>query len=297
MPDGAGVLIVDKPAGWTSFDVVAFVRRRSGVRRVGHAGTLDPLATGVLPVCIGQATRFIEYLVDSTKTYVADVTLGVETNTYDAEGEVLQRRDTSGVTEAGIEAALERFRGEIEQTPPAYSAIKRDGVPLYKLARRGEEVTVEPRRVRVDRLALTSCEPPLLRLEVDCSKGFYVRSLAHDIGGALGVGGMLSGLRRTRVGDFGIEDATGIDALGAAFEAGTWTELLRPPDELLLRWQAAILCEDSSRRLRNGQRVRLQPLRAATNDRCRAYSSGGDFLGVLAAVEAGVWRPEKIVGV
>ena len=216
----SGILNVDKPAGWTSFDVVRFVRGRCGERRVGHAGTLDPAATGVLPVLIGQATRLTEYLVDATKAYEATVELGVETDTYDAEGEVVARADASHVTGSRSRRRCQRFRGDFLQTPPMYSALKRDGVPLYKRARRGEAVEVEPRPVRVEELDITDWRPPHVKLHVECAKGFYVRSLAHDLGAALGVGGMLAGLRRSRVGAFRVEDAVDIEDLRAAFEAG-----------------------------------------------------------------------------
>jgi tRNA pseudouridine55 synthase len=273
--------------------VVGFVRGRSRVKRVGHAGTLDPMATGVLPLCLGQATRVVEYLVDATKTYVADVTLGVTTNTYDAEGEVIATADASSVTQAQIEASLPAFRGVFEQVPPAFSALKRNGVPLYKLARAGEEVTVEPRETRVDRLEVLSYEPPLLRLEIECAKGFYVRSLAHDLGRALGVGAMLSGLVRTRVGSFTLGQATDIEALKSALAEGTWRDLLLAPDEVLLDWHAAVLGETNEQRLRHGQAA-LFDCAVAGVERSRAYTSGGIFLAVLQRVDEQRWQPEKV---
>ena len=292
-----GILNVDKPAGWTSFDVVNFIRSRSRVRRVGHAGTLDPAATGVLPVLLGRATRLTEYLVDATKTYVARIELGVETDTYDAVGEVVARQDASSVTLSDVERAIAPFRGEFEQVPPAYSAIKRQGVPLYKLARKGEQVEVEPRRVRVDQLDIKSYAAPYLELEIDCSKGFYVRSLAHDIGARLGVGGTLTGLVRTRVGSFRLEDAVGLEALTSEIGAGTWQERLYAPDEVILNWQAAIVGESNEQRIGRGQSVAVESgpgLAVATGERCRAYSAGGEFLAVLSAAGGGEWRPEKV---
>jgi tRNA pseudouridine55 synthase len=280
------------------------VRRRSGVKRVGHAGTLDPMATGVLPLCLGQATRVIEYLVDATKTYVAEVTLGIETNTYDADGEVIARHDASQITRDAIEAALGPFRGEFVQTAPAFSAIKREGVPLYKLARRGDAVEPPKRRVRADRLDVKSVRPELVEgqatvvvvLEIDCSKGFYVRSLAHDLGATLGVGGMLSGLVRTRVGSFRIADAVDIETLRAELEDGSWTERLFAADEVILDWQAAIMGASNEKRLRNGQQAQFEALANARSDRCRAYTLGGDFLAVLHRDGEGAWRPEKVFG-
>jgi tRNA pseudouridine55 synthase len=274
--------------------VVGFVRKHTRVKRVGHAGTLDPAATGVLPVCLGQATRLVEYLVDATKTYIADITLGLTTNTYDTAGKVLATADPSHIDKAGVESALERFRGEIEQKPPAFSALKRAGVPLYKLARRGVAVEVEPRRVRIDRLELLAFEPPLLRLEIACSKGFYVRSLAHDLGAALGVGGALSRLVRTRVGRFELAAAVSLDTLKAEIDAGDWTERLVSGDEVLLDWHAAIFAEAQADHLRHGRDVEL-PIQTPTSiTRCRAYSDDGTFLAVLDRVDGGSWRPVKV---
>src|SRR5215208_3599894 len=220
--DISGILVVDKPVGWTSFDVVAFVRRRSGVKRVGHAGTLDPAATGVLTLLMGTATRLTEYLVDAGKAYRATVELGIETDTYDRDGTVVVERDASGVTRAQIDGALKAFRGEVWQVPPVYSAIKRAGEASYKAARRGDDVTMAPRIVRIDDITVVTYEPPFLTLDVACGKGFYVRSLAHDLGAALGVGATLSALRRTRVGAFDVDGAVGLETLRGELDDGTW---------------------------------------------------------------------------
>jgi tRNA pseudouridine55 synthase len=292
-----GILVVNKPEGWTSFDVVKYVRGRCGEKRVGHAGTLDPAATGVLPLLLGHATRLTEYLVDTTKTYEATILLGVVTDTYDADGEVLSRTYASGITRPQVEAALATFRGEIMQAPPAYSAIKRAGVPLYRMARRGEEVKPEPRPVFVEALDITDYSPLLLTLRVTCGKGFYVRSLAHDLGAALGVGGSLTGLVRTRVGPFRIEDAVGMDTLRGELESDTWRRRLWAPDEVLLGWRATILGADNEKRLRNGLNAAVTPrhgVEVAEGDLCRAYTLDGDFLAILRAVGEGLWRPEKV---
>jgi tRNA pseudouridine55 synthase len=271
------------------------VRRGSHVRRVGHAGTLDPAATGVLPLLLGQATRLAEYLVDATKTYTATVQLGVETATYDLEGEVVARNDAAHISRADVEAALTGFRGEFDQVPPAFSAIKRKGVPLYKLARRGDGVELEPRRVRVDELRLVACHPPFVELEIVCAKGFYVRSLAHDLGAALGVGGTLAALRRTRVGSFRVEDAVTIETLGRRLAAGEWHQLLYAPDEVLLQRRAAVLAPGNTRRLIQGQGLILEGAGAGGQDGpCRAYSAEGEFLGVMR-LEGEVWRPVKVM--
>jgi tRNA pseudouridine55 synthase len=293
----SGILNVDKPPGWTSFDVVKFVRGRCGERRVGHAGTLDPAATGVLPVMIGHATRLTEYLVDATKTYEATIELGLETDTYDAEGDIVNRRDASGASETDLRGALEAFRGEIMQSPPVYSALKQDGVPLYKRARRGETVRAAPRPVRVEELDITSYECPVLRLRVTCGKGFYVRSLAHDLGEALGVGGSLTGLVRTRVGAFRLDGAVDIETLRGELATGDWRERLWSPDEVLLGWRTAILGEENAGRVAKGQRASVQQLpgvAVAAGERCRAYDEGGGFLAILRHESAGNWRPEKV---
>jgi tRNA pseudouridine55 synthase len=293
----SGILNVDKPLSWTSFDVVRFVRGHSRQKRVGHAGTLDPAASGVLPLLVGRATRLTEYLVDTTKEYVAEVELGVVTDTYDAEGEVVAHADASSVSEAAVRDALEAFRGEIMQAPPVYSAIKREGVPLYKRARRGEDVRAEPRRVRVQELDIISYAAPNLQLRIVCGKGFYVRSLAHDLGSALGVGGRLTGLVRRRVGGFRIEDAVGIETLREEFEDGTWTDRLIAPDEVLLTWRAAILGDEGAQNLLHGRVTAIQAaegIDVAPGDLCRAYSHTGDFLAILRCQDATTWRPEKV---
>jgi len=244
---------------------------------------------------MGQATRLAEYLTDADKTYIADIVLGVETDTYDADGEVVARRDASGLGVDAIEAVLRRFEGEFDQVPPMYSAIKRQGVPMYRLARAGEHIDLPPRRVRVDRLQLLSFEPPLLRVEIDCAKGFYVRSLAHDIGAALGVGGSLSGLVRSRVGGFTLADAVDMETLKAELGDGRWPERLRAPDEVLLHWQVMVLGRQNETLLRTGRPVRIQELRAPDGrGLCRAYSEDGVFLAIVRREGEGVWAPEKV---
>ena len=203
MPDG--ILNLNKPRGPTSHDVIDRIRALTGIRRVGHAGTLDPLATGVLLVCIGRATRVAEYLMDSHKIYRARVRLGIATDTYDAEGQVIPSVDSVDpieISRAEVETALVRFRGTIEQVPPMYSALKHKGEPLHKLARRGVEVKREPRQVEIPCLALTEWKPPECTLEMTCSPGTYVRALAHDLGQALGCGAHLTGLVRLASGGF-----------------------------------------------------------------------------------------------
>lgn len=207
-----GLLNVDKPQGWTSHDIVGRLRRVTGIRKIGHAGTLDPLATGVLVVAVGRATRLLEYIVGQPKQYTTTVKLGEITDSYDADGDIVECHEVA-VSKQDIAAVLPQFIGDIDQLPPIFSAIKKDGQPLYKLARQGKEVTVEPRRVSIKSLETVGFESPNLRLRVDCGTGTYIRSLAHDIGQALGCGGHVAELRRTRVGGFTSEDAVPIDEI------------------------------------------------------------------------------------
>jgi tRNA pseudouridine55 synthase len=282
----------------TSHDVVARVRRLIGQRRVGHTGTLDPLATGVLPICVGQATRVAEYLSEGGKAYRATIRFGVETTTYDAEGEIVREAPVS-LTREEIAAVLLEFLGEQEQIPPIYSAIKRDGKPLYALARAGEDVSPEPRRVRIDALSIVSWEPPDLTLDIECGKGTYIRSLAFDLGRRLGPGAYLAGLIRTRSGPFTLDQSVTLEELAAALAGDDWRALLHPADEALEDWGAVTLDEEGERRLRNGQTLSLLPesitAGTAASEMLRAYASAGRFLGILRwDGAASVWRPYKV---
>jgi len=232
-----GVLNINKPEGLTSFDVVARVRKATRVRRVGHAGTLDPMATGVLLVCLGQATRIISYLQDAPKVYLAGIRLGQRTDTYDREGAVVEELPVPERLDFGP------FLGEIWQTPPLYSALKREGRPLYDYARKGEAVELQPRKVRIDSIALLSWEPPLTCIRVSCGKGTYIRSLANDLGGHL------VSLVREAVGGFRIEDAVPLDELAA------WENVLMPIPAALPRLPRLAVDAAQAARLRNGQAV------------------------------------------
>ena len=224
----SGVLNIDKPQGWTSHDVVAKVRWLAKQRRVGHAGTLDPMATGVLLVCLGKATRVAEYLAARPKTYRATIRFGLVTDTWDAEGQPVSEHSTSDLTRGAIEAVLPRFRGPISQIPPMYSAVKRDGQPLYKLARLGQVVDREARPVEIYRLDVLAWRPAELDVEIVCSKGTYIRSLAHDLGQAVGTGAHLSALVRNAIGSAEVAQAVTLGTLEAAFESGLWSEHLVP---------------------------------------------------------------------
>jgi len=294
MSQPSGFIIVDKPAGVTSFAMVSLVRRLTGVRRVGHAGTLDPLASGVLPVAVGQATRFIEYLDGESKTYVAHVRFGAATDTYDAEGLVTERGDPSAIDARRIEAALPAFTGDVEQMPPLYSALKVAGKPLYRYARAGVEVEVAPRVVHVERITLRWFEAGVAELEVRCGKGTYIRSLAHDLGRALGCPAHLAGLIRTSSGGFSIDEARTPEELRALANQGRLDEAILALDRPIERHPAAIFAEAHRRDVLAGRDVAIPPHPGA--DLCRAYSVEGAFLGVLRRRGDEVWHPEKVVG-
>lgn len=208
-----GVLLVDKPAGMTSHDVVYRLRRKLGMQRIGHAGTLDPMATGVLIMLIGKATRISQYLISVDKAYEGEATLGVTTNSQDAEGEVMETRPVPPLTEEQVREAMKGFLGDQYQTPPMFSAVKIDGVPLYKSARKGEEVEREPRFIRVASFDLLSFALPKLTFRLACTKGTYVRTIAHDLGQKLGCGAHLSALRRTGSGKFTLDQCTPLDRI------------------------------------------------------------------------------------
>jgi tRNA pseudouridine55 synthase len=210
-----GFLVINKPVGMTSHDVVQRVRKWAKQRRVGHLGTLDPMATGVLPIALGEATKLSRLLTHGDKSYSARIRLGVETTTYDREGEVVHETAGPWPEREQIEKALEHFRGEIDQTPPPFSAVKVDGQPSYRRARRGEEFRLEPRRIRLDRVELVGYEPPVFSVEVECSAGTYLRSIAHDLGRALGTGAHLWALIRTRSGPFLLYQALSLEELDA----------------------------------------------------------------------------------
>lgn len=294
-----GIFNIDKPQGLTSHDVVARVRRISGQRKVGHAGTLDPMATGVLPVVLGKATRLVEYLAGADKAYRAVITLGATSDTYDREGAITPTLGATMPSREQVEVVLDRFRGEIEQMPPMHSAIKVGGKKLYELARVGIEVERQPRRVTITRLDMEAYNPPALQLFVECSKGTYIRSLAYDIGTALGTGAYLDSLIRTRHGPFSIEAAIPLDSLEAAFRENTWQASLYPPDYILCGWQTYITTPEEELAVRQGKPLQLPVLGQGEGERemLMARTAGGQLLAVLYWDSEGVvWRPRKVFG-
>ena len=289
-----GVLNIDKPKGLTSHDVVVSVRRLSGQQRVGHAGTLDPMATGVLVVCLGKATRIVEYLMGSAKSYLGTVRFGVITETWDAEGRVLEERDCEGLSLEAIQRALPRFTGRIEQVPPMYSALKRQGQPLYRLARQGITVPRNPRTVEVHSLRIMSWQSPELVLRIDCSTGTYVRALAHDLGQVLGAGAHLSGLTRLAVGDFRLEGAVSLDTLWSERHSDLWRRHLVPIRVALGHMHSVTLDEDTARRVRFGQAVKLT-LAQDAQLYC-AYDRQRRLIAILKPDRKnGLWRPHKVL--
>ncbi len=286
MTDGA--LLVDKPVGLSSNAVLQQVKRLLGARKAGHAGTLDPLASGLLVILFGEATKFAGLLLESDKEYRATLKLGETTSTGDAEGEILESRKPDA-SEAQILAALARFRGEIEQLPPMHSALKRGGVPLYKLARRGETVERGRRRVEIFELESTGFHPPLLELRVRCSKGTYIRTLAEDIGAALGTGAHLAALRRTASGRFLIEEAATLDDIAGLNETQRQGRLL-PMDRLLADLPRVELDAALELRLRNGQALKISGLREGVS---ALYAADGALIG-LGRAEGGVLRPLRL---
>ncbi len=298
----SGILNVDKPAGITSFDVIRAVRRGTSIRKAGHAGTLDPLATGVLLVLLGQAVRISEYLMELRKTYRAIVRLGVTTDTYDAEGASTYVTDPADVSREEVLRALAAFVGEIEQTPPAFSAVKVQGQPAYRLARRGGALALRPRPARVYHIELLRLEPPDAEIEVECGRGTYVRSLAHDLGQALGCGAYLASLVRTRVGPFSLEAAVSLADLEGSFEGGEWRGFVLPIDCGLADLPAITLHLEDEKDLRHGQAVRIDEDRLAgvTVEGGRPYRAYGEDGGLVAILtfdsSTGVWRPRKVFG-
>lgn len=294
--DVSGILNIDKPAGWTSHGVVARVRRMIHERRVGHAGTLDPMATGVLLICVGQATRVSEYLMEAPKLYRACVRFGTATDTYDATGTVTAETGAIPSTQEAVEALLNRFVGRIMQVPPPYSAIKLEGEPAYRRARRGETVAQAARPVEVYEIRQRSWIPPDLEIDVLCGKGTYIRSLAHDLGLAAGSAAHLARLERRAVGHFRIDEAVSLEELATSAEEGGWQGFLHPLDEALLHYQALIVSMEAVSRLLHGQPIEAEP--APEGVIARVYGPEGEFVALVrSGKQPGIWHPHKVFAI
>ena len=279
-----GIVIVDKPQDWTSQDVTARLRRVFNTRRIGHGGTLDPMATGVLPVFVGRATRGVEFFEHADKVYEATLRLGVITDTEDITGTVLEQREVS-VSEADFLAVLDRFRGEIQQIPPMYSAIKVNGQKLYDLARQGKDVARKSRTITIHALNCLEFSGNTAKLRIHCSKGTYIRTLCKDIGEALGCGGCMEALRRTAAGDYAIEKAVPLETLLGSEDPGQY---LLPVDSLFTMHPEVILTEKQALRCRNGNSFSI----GLNDGTYRAYDKTGEFL-MLAKVEGGIMSTAK----
>ena len=279
-----GIVILDKPAGWTSQDVTARLRRVFNTRRIGHGGTLDPMATGVLPVFVGRATRGVEFFEHAEKVYETVLKLGITTDTEDITGTILREQDAF-VTATMLEEVLRQFRGEIMQVPPMYSALKVDGKKLYELARAGKEVERKARPVTIRELSLLSMDAEGIHLRVHCSKGTYIRTLCKDIGEALGCGGCMTALRRVAAGAYTISEAVPLETL---LNTENPESYLRPVDSMFANYEAVTLTEKQELRCRNGNAFSL----ALTDGTYRVYSKNGEFLA-LSKVENGVMSTIK----
>jgi tRNA pseudouridine55 synthase len=288
----SGVLVIDKPVGMTSHDVVQVVRRGTNIRRAGHTGTLDPRASGVLVVLVGPAVRLSEFVSASDKRYQATIRFGSTTDTFDAEGKVTHTAPVPTLAEDEMDRVLQTFVGEIEQVPPPYSAIKVEGRKAYEMAREGEEVNLAPRKINVYSLELLEWSSPEAVIDVFCSSGTYVRSLANDLGAKLGCGAHLVGLRRTKSGRFTLRDAVPLRRLQEAFTAGNWYKYLIPAAEALGDWPAVELDADQVELVRHGHRISGD---TGSQGWARGISEQGDLVALLEFdVEASEWQPKKV---
>lgn len=291
----SGVLVVDKSPGMTSHDVVQVVRRGTGIRRIGHIGTLDPRASGVLVLLVGPAVRLSEYLVTDTKCYEAQITFGATSDTFDADGNVTETGVEPVLDEDTVLAAMEKFLGEIVQRPPNYSALKIKGKKAYELARAGESFEIPERKVTVYSFDLVEFNPPDISVEIYCSSGTYVRSLAHDLGAALGCGAYLNELRRTKSGRFSLRQAATLDELKTSFENGDWYNFLIPAIDALDDFPEVILDLESENDIRCGKRIAAEETGLNDGDLAKAVSLQGELVAILAYdAETQGWKPKKV---
>ena len=291
-----GVIVVDKAQGWTSHDVVGKMRRIAGTRRIGHLGTLDPMATGVLPLVIDRATRLAQFFVKNDKVYEGTVRFGFATNTYDAEGMPISEPLPFLATPEAIEPLLSPFRGTFAQTPPPVSAKKVDGQPAYKLARKNIPVELKPVEITVYELTLLGCDGADIRIRVHCSSGTYLRAIAHELGQAAGVGAHLSALRRLRAGDFSIERAHTLDQLQELASAGRLAEALLPGAELLPEFPSYVVDRITEGQIRQGRDFRTSPFRTPADARyVKAITEDGVLLAVGEARLPNLYHPMLVL--
>ena len=293
-----GILNINKATGMTSHDVVAKIRNILKQKRVGHAGTLDPAASGVLPICIGLGTRVAEYLSESGKAYQADIIFGIVTDTYDREGSIIRTASTADLSLSGIEEALQHFLGPQVQLPPRYSAIKIQGQPAYKRARSGEELTMTARPITITSLKILAWEPPRLTLAIECSKGTYIRSLAYDLGEQLHCGAHLAALTRTRSGPFFLSESITLEQLATAVSTGTIEEYLYPPDTALQDYPALTLDVATVERVLHGNAFHHDPPTPSISPSklARVYDTDNHFLAIAEwRLDQNLWQPIKVL--
>ncbi|MBT4126550.1 MAG: tRNA pseudouridine(55) synthase TruB [Chloroflexi bacterium] len=295
-----GYLNINKPQDWTSTDVVRKLKGITRSKKIGHGGTLDPLATGVLPICVGSATRFADTVLLGTKSYRITMELGSSTNTYDSTGDKTVEAEWSAITREDIVASLDQFRGKFDQIPPMFSALHHNGKRLYELARQGIEVERPARPVETFSLELIEFNAPEAIIDVECGHGFYARTLAHDIGESLGSHAHLTGLVRTHAGAFKLEDTVTIEQVAAAAEAGDWREVAMPIDTTLQHMAQTTLSEAFVEMVKHGRQISVgeigKPGEYASGDRIRAYTPENELLAILVfEPEKLGWRPEKVL--
>ena len=289
-----GFFNIDKPIGLTSMDVVRELRKEIKTKKIGHGGTLDPLATGVLPIAIGNATRLLEYLLNDSKTYVAEIEIGKSTNTYDSEGEFSKKLPYKHITKSRIENELIKFLGIIDQTPPIYSAIKKDGVRMYQFARQGIHVEIPSRKVEVTKLELENFAPPYLTIKIKCSKGFYVRSFANDLGTKIGTGAYLKSLNRIQAGDMIIENSISLKSLNEELKQENYSHLITNLDSVLTHMEKKQLTEDESIKLKYGQKIHHDSL--ITEDQLiKVFDHNNIFFGIAEFIhQENILKPVKM---
>ena len=291
-----GIINIDKPSGITSMDVVRKIRSASGVKKVGHGGTLDPIATGVIPVAIGKATRLLEYFLMSNKSYIARIHFGKTTDTFDSEGEIISTKVDPPLAINVIEKTMNSFRGEIEQTPPPFSAIKKNGRRLYELARRGIDTYIEPRNVTVNEIKIINYEPPILDLFIRCGKGFYVRSLANDLGKILGCGGYLNDLKSTSLGNFEISKSILLAKAMSAIENGDTSKIVQPLETCVGNFERVNLSLEETTNIKNGQKIPYTlDSSIEKGSLASAFSPKGDLAAIIMFEDKSrEWKPVKV---
>ena len=291
-----GIINIDKPSGITSMDVVRKIRSASGVKKVGHGGTLDPIATGVIPVAIGKATRLLEYFLMSNKSYIARIHFGKTTDTFDSEGEIISTKVDPPLDINVIEKTMNSFRGEIEQTPPPFSAIKKNGRRLYELARRGIDTYIEPRTVTVNEIKIINYEPPILDLFIRCGKGFYVRSLANDLGKILGCGGYLNDLKRTSLGNLEISNSILLAKAISAIENGDTSKIIQPIETCVGNFERVNLSPEETTNIKNGQKIPYTlDSSIEKGTLASAFSPKGDLAAIIMFEDKSrEWKPVKV---